>query len=141
MRGKETYATVGQRLVSAVLVVVLVFAMAAMPEPARAQGITEYGAILSFVAVLVGLVFSFASGGLNQPGDDGCHVCLLGIMNAAYAHDRGDATGEVAALSAAIGALTALRAETLGSVPVSLTHQLDVALQLLELHRVAAGGP
>lgn len=28
------------------------------------QGITEYGAILAFVAVLVGLVFSFAQGQL-----------------------------------------------------------------------------
>ncbi len=28
------------------------------------QGITEYGAILAFVAVLVGLVFSFAKGQL-----------------------------------------------------------------------------
>lgn len=29
------------------------------------QGITEYGAILAFVAVLVALVFSFAKGGLS----------------------------------------------------------------------------
>jgi len=29
------------------------------------QGITEYGAILAFVAVLVALVFSFAQGGLK----------------------------------------------------------------------------
>jgi Flp pilus assembly pilin Flp len=29
------------------------------------QGITEYGAILAFVALLVGLVFSLATGGLE----------------------------------------------------------------------------
>ncbi|MBI4534583.1 MAG: Flp family type IVb pilin [Candidatus Melainabacteria bacterium] len=30
------------------------------------QGITEYGAILAFVAVLVALVFTFAQGGLKS---------------------------------------------------------------------------
>lgn len=30
------------------------------------QGITEYGAVLAFVALLVAVVFSFASGGLTS---------------------------------------------------------------------------
>ncbi len=30
------------------------------------QGITEYGAILAFVAVLVSIVFGFVTGGLKQ---------------------------------------------------------------------------
>jgi Flp pilus assembly pilin Flp len=35
-------------------------------EEESGQGITEYGAILAFVAVLIALVFTFVTGGLKQ---------------------------------------------------------------------------
>jgi hypothetical protein len=101
----------GSRFGSWLVAALCVFLMTATtPRKAAAQGITEYGAILAFVATLVGLVFTLADEG---PPNANALQLVAGkidtdVKAAAQAFSDGDRPKEIGELSKAIGHTQAL---------------------------------